>query len=622
MRSGLALVFLGVTACGVEPPDHAACEPLTGPWVESDGRVNGDIHALAVLADGAVLAGTTFGIVALDPLTREWGERIDFDAPVTSIAVDPADPSRLLAISAGIHESRDGGRTWSVVYPGPGEGMVAFSSGHPHMAFALLGTRALRSFDGGRSWAIASEGLPDRPSALVAGDLVHDDLYATWIDADAVVAKFSFDGGATWKDTIGLSDVARGSGMTLYGVNPMCTTRSHDNGVSWDAFSCDAAMSPFAVAASAGPPEVVYVAGHGRLHASFDQATTFTQWLDFAPIGWPETMVVGGDGTLYVAPSKGSAVLVVSDEGEEVDWHGGGISGEGRRLARTDDGFLYVATTDGVFISGHYGLTWGTVASQLSIAEPSAVVPTVLVAPSDPSVMYVHYERAWTGDTVLARTDNGGVEWIDVGPASAPPAAVDPVEPHVLYWIVDGALAMSEGDDLDVRVAIDTAPGTVTGVFPDRSDPTALLVAAGERVVRIRDRGREVTSIFSRARDLPGRPAIDRIVGVHAARASGELLLGTEPTRLVRRDASGVWSEVATELDAAPTSLTADPTRPDGVFALVDGRIHRSPDLGTTWCPIDDGALGDIAGFAVLPGVTPMLVASDGERLHRIAVTP
>ena len=620
VRSSLAL--LGVlAACGVErAPDQAApCDPLTGPWVESDGRVNGDIRSLAVLDDGTLLAGTIYGIVALDPVTREWGPRIDFSNPVTSLAVDPADPDRVLATSSGIHESRDRGRTWQLLYDyggiaGEFPGAVAFAPSRPERIHGILADRAVRSDDGGASWSALGQ-VPLGVTRLVVAAEDPDALYATWVNPWAQEARWSDDGGETWNEAFAVTDVAAGSGTTLFGGTPMTVHRSDDAGRTWTSLPYHDTVQPLAIAVDPGPEEVVYVAGWGRVHASVDGGQTWTEWIDFPPVGWPDTMVVGGDGAVYIGPEWGSAVLELDAGGAEAHWYGGGVSGVGRELVGEVGGLLYVATSDGIFISGHAGITWGTITGGLPLGTDPWFMPLALVAPSDPSVVYVTY---WAIDApMLARSDDGGQSWRDLGTITTPPAIVDPVDPHVLYWLVDGQLAMTEGDAIADRVPIDVG-GRGHLVAPDRRQPPALLVAVEDRLIRVADRGASVGELLVPARDLAVPLGGRRVFAVHTARR-GDLVISYSDA-IARRGEDGAWSLIELEGLEELSAITADPTRPEGLFALSYGRVYRSPDLGDTWCPIDGLGEGDIGQLVALGGIQPVLVASARSRLYRIAI--
>ena len=68
--------------------------------------------------------------------------------------VNPSDPKRVLATTAGIALSTDGARTWKLVLNQPkGVGPVAWSKSNPKLAYAVGLNRVFyRSLDGGKSW--------------------------------------------------------------------------------------------------------------------------------------------------------------------------------------------------------------------------------------------------------------------------------------------------------------------------------------------------------------------------------------------------------------------------------------------------------------------------------------
>jgi photosystem II stability/assembly factor-like uncharacterized protein len=127
---------------------------------QNDGRsftllsrnVGGSVMALAVTADGRILAGDMQQGLLESRDGRSWRQTLR--AQLMGLAINPADPRRVLATGAGIALSTDGGRSWRSVLDLPaGAGPVAWSASNPKLAYAVGFDRVLyRSRDGGESW--------------------------------------------------------------------------------------------------------------------------------------------------------------------------------------------------------------------------------------------------------------------------------------------------------------------------------------------------------------------------------------------------------------------------------------------------------------------------------------
>lgn len=109
------------------------------------------VMALALTPGGRILAGDMRqGLMASDDGGRTW--RRALAAGLMGLALNPADPRRLLATGPGILLSTDGGESWRQVQAiEEGAGPVAWSD--PKMAYAVgFDRRLYRTNDGGVSW--------------------------------------------------------------------------------------------------------------------------------------------------------------------------------------------------------------------------------------------------------------------------------------------------------------------------------------------------------------------------------------------------------------------------------------------------------------------------------------
>lgn len=121
---------------------------------------------------------------------------------VEDIAIDPRDPSTLLAAGdGGLFRSADAGATWDRVGPDLGTiaplfENVAFAPETPGVAYAASGNYGFfKSTDGGRTWTAKNEQLPAGAGRL--GVSSSGALYATPGDSSGAVYR-SLDQGESW----------------------------------------------------------------------------------------------------------------------------------------------------------------------------------------------------------------------------------------------------------------------------------------------------------------------------------------------------------------------------------------------------------------------------------------
>lgn len=112
------------------------------------------VMALAVLADGRILAGDMqMGLMVSRDRGKTWA--LNLRAALMGLAVNPADPRRVLASGPGVLLSANAGGNWKKTLELPeGSGPVAWSQSNPKIAYAVGFDRTLyRSTDSGRKWS-------------------------------------------------------------------------------------------------------------------------------------------------------------------------------------------------------------------------------------------------------------------------------------------------------------------------------------------------------------------------------------------------------------------------------------------------------------------------------------
>jgi photosystem II stability/assembly factor-like uncharacterized protein len=117
------------------------------------GEVGGAVMALAVTADGRILAGDMQqGLLVSSDVGKSWKPVLR--AGLMGLAINPNDPNTVVAAGPGVLLSRDGGRTWDEVLAlADGAGPVAWSPSDPDIGYAVGFDRMLyRTSDRGQSW--------------------------------------------------------------------------------------------------------------------------------------------------------------------------------------------------------------------------------------------------------------------------------------------------------------------------------------------------------------------------------------------------------------------------------------------------------------------------------------
>ncbi len=112
------------------------------------------VWALAVMPDGRILAGDVQkkGLMVSRDGGKTWA--LNLRAELAGLALNPADPRRVLAAGPGVLLSTNGGASWKRVLDIPqGGGPVAWSRSNPKIAYVVgFDRRLYRSTDSGQTW--------------------------------------------------------------------------------------------------------------------------------------------------------------------------------------------------------------------------------------------------------------------------------------------------------------------------------------------------------------------------------------------------------------------------------------------------------------------------------------
>ncbi|MEW6581332.1 MAG: YCF48-related protein [Actinomycetota bacterium] len=282
----------------------------------------------ALLAAGAVAA---LGLVACSGSGSDGAgtslRSVLADRHVHSLAVDPADPERLLlGVHGGLLRSDDGGRGWSPAGLDGDDAMnLARASGGAPVWVA--GHEVLkRSADGGATWeALRPAGLPGLDLHGFAVRPGHPREIATAVAGQGLYR--SADGGASFRlasrdvgpSVFGLTFTA--GGMLVAADVARGVVASRDGGRSFTTLVTGAGF--VSVAAHPGRPGWVLAAGEAGLVQSHDGGRR-----------WRTTTVVGPVAAVAAAPGAPQRAYAVAADARVYATRDGGRSwatvGEGR----------------------------------------------------------------------------------------------------------------------------------------------------------------------------------------------------------------------------------------------------------------------------------------------------
>jgi photosystem II stability/assembly factor-like uncharacterized protein len=229
---------------------------------------------------------------------------------IHALLIDPDDPDHLLFGShAGLHESWDGGFTWTEGTLQAVDAMSLSVSPQDPATFYIAGHDVLLvSRDGGHQWQPLVHDLPGTDIHAFAQDpLEPTRLYAFIVGAGIFT---SVNGGETWtvlptQPSEGAPLVLATNGDSLYAGLGTGLVVSRNHGTTWEPIPGDLPGIPITIAAPATDSQLLYVGTQRGLVKSTDGGQ---RWSWIAETSTPVL-------ALAAAPSEPTRVVMVGEEG-------------------------------------------------------------------------------------------------------------------------------------------------------------------------------------------------------------------------------------------------------------------------------------------------------------------
>lgn len=416
----------------------------------------------------AILAGLVFLISTARAQSEPspWRQFGPGGGSISSVAVDPRDPSVLYAAAGGslyssiglVYKSTNGGRTWQLLLgEGFGFHVVAVDPDHPDIVLAG-GLEMRRSTDGGQTWQpVLSQGLSQsvQDLTMAPGGLAFAGTYERLLR--------SVDSGASWSEVLKVD-----GGVKSIEVDPDDPSRAY--AVIWEAFSSD----------------VLYVSRDAGAHwtRGVRPGTGYITRLALAPSS-PETLFALIEGR-----------QVFRSDDRAATWR---LVGELPNSQKADvllvdprSSSTVYAAGDGVFTSLDGGKTW--VRSNLGLPRPGHAPLKILslaVAPSQPEILF-----AGTLGWGVARRKGAGDSWqigFENGLTAAWVTMLDfhPRKPGTVYLALNGSRSFRSTDNGRTwqPFARDVAQDGLGDLAFDPKDPNLLYAAAAQGTWKSTDAG-------------------------------------------------------------------------------------------------------------------------------------
>ena len=439
----------------------------------NDGLAPRAIYSLAMDAAGpeVVYAGT-FSLIEAEPSgvykSSDGGTSWTFLAEGPGIpfciTADPRTSGRIFVGGLGgeILRTLDGGDTWKEVREpevfGRPVTSIVIDPNNPSRIYASGTTGSIRSTNGGWHWTAMSD-LPQVVWALAIDPSNTHVLYAATNDNGIWRSSNS---GATWRPLGTIAHATFGimvdpTAHTLYASTSGGVLQSSDGGASWQQTS----LSPQTVyTTSIGPGGDLYAGTSTGIALSLNLGNTWTDpdptLGDSKAFGYAITVDPNAGKNLWVT-TLGSTILTSQNRGTTWGAFDEGYSGHEPRkinIDPTNSNRIYLGSFigGGLFKSVDGGATW----ERRVFGGADVYVWVPVIDPVSPNIVY-----AGTNGHGLFKSTNYGDTWADV--ENVPPVVqgitVDPRDHDVVFIATNEGILRSSDEGATWTSVLDLGPG-------------------------------------------------------------------------------------------------------------------------------------------------------------------
>jgi photosystem II stability/assembly factor-like uncharacterized protein len=550
-----------------------------------------------------VAISTGVGAAYSSPISIEGSAWHPADGAITGgalgpVVVDPTNPDfAYVGSQGGVFRTSNGtqsGASWTRVgLPGLRASSLAIDPLAHQTVYAIAGYRLYRSTDAGNTWLHLTEPFTNAGIFAVAVD--PSSSSTIWLGTNGGLFK-STDGGMTWGTRIAIGTsgayvtalaVAPSNHQTVYAaVQNQSVYQSTDGGSTWSAL-------PAITDTDGGPLAVSY----NGLTVDPSNAGRVFVWMYYTAVGSVQLYEGGAWKTPAGIPAAANYAgfsVAIAPAGQ---WSWASVVPYG--LLRSTDA----------------GSTW----TQMTTTLPWNQTAYVGVAPSNSSIAYVETALFSTTE-VMYRYVTG--TWTDISAGlqafDVPSVVVAPSDPAVVYFSAREYGGYRSADHATTWSAPSALSGIMDGMTLGVSATSANRVYVGLDGVQYNQ------GVFAVADTTTANPPTQllttgKVEGVAVAPTDDQTVYASAPSGLTRGIAvtttgGSSWSQPTPDAGAPGTQcngIAVDPTDAAVAYAGLNG-IYKTADHGVSWNPLPSGSPASMTWMAIDPTNSRHLWVANG----------